>query len=87
VTPPREAQGLRHQLTARQERVLRRVFDGLTNKEIAAHIGVSESAVKATLQQLFRKTCVRTRVQLVRMVIDGALGTPKRRVQTRIRPR
>ena len=87
MTSQREAQSIHHQLTTRQERVLRRVFDGLTNKEIAAHIGVSESAVKATLQQLFRKTCVRTRVQLVRIVIEGALGTPKRRLSTRMRSR
>ena len=62
-------------LTAREQRVLRGVFEGLTNKEIAGALGVSESAVKATLQQLFRKGHVRTRSQLVRVAIEGWLGT------------
>jgi DNA-binding NarL/FixJ family response regulator len=38
------------QLTAREQEVLRSVFEGLTNKEIAHRIGVSQSSVKATLQ-------------------------------------
>jgi DNA-binding CsgD family transcriptional regulator len=59
-------------LTTRQQRVLRGIFDGLTNKQIAEQVGASEPAVKATLQQLFRKAHVRTRAQLVRV----ALVTP-----------
>jgi DNA-binding NarL/FixJ family response regulator len=61
-------------LTERQEQVLRAIFEGLTNKEIAAKLAVSESAVKATLQQLFQKTRVRTRSQLVRIALEGSLG-------------
>jgi DNA-binding NarL/FixJ family response regulator len=65
-------------LTRREQHVLRGIFDGLTNKQIAADSGVSESAVKATLQQLFRKTHVRTRAQLVRIAIEGSFGAPQR---------
>jgi DNA-binding NarL/FixJ family response regulator len=65
-------------LTRKEQHVLRGIFDGLTNKQIAADAGVSESAVKATLQQLFRKTRVRTRAQLVRIAIEGSLGAPQR---------
>jgi DNA-binding NarL/FixJ family response regulator len=61
-------------LTPREQHVLRGIFDGLTNKEIAAEIGVTEGAIKATLQQLFRKAHVRTRAQLVRVAIEGSLG-------------
>lgn len=57
-------------LTPREQHVLRGVCDGLTNKQIAAEIGVSEAAVKATLQHLFRKTHVRSRAQLVRAAIE-----------------
>jgi DNA-binding NarL/FixJ family response regulator len=60
-------------LTPREQRVLRCVFEGLTNKEIAYQIGVSLSSVKATLQQLFEKTGVRTRSQLVRIAIERSL--------------
>jgi two-component system nitrate/nitrite response regulator NarL len=56
--------------TEREQHVLSCVFEGLANKEIAARIGVSESSVKATLQQLFSKTGVRTRSQLVRIVLE-----------------
>ncbi|SPE38037.1 hypothetical protein SBA3_2760022 [Candidatus Sulfopaludibacter sp. SbA3] len=35
---------------------------------------MSESAIKATLQQLFEKAGVRTRCQLVRAALQGALG-------------
>ena len=46
------------------------VFDGFTNREIAERIGVSTGSVKATLQQLFAKTGVRTRSQLVRVALE-----------------
>jgi DNA-binding NarL/FixJ family response regulator len=56
--------------TEREQQVLSFVFEGLANKEIAARIGVSEGSVKSTLQQLFSKTGVRTRSQLVRIVLE-----------------
>ncbi len=56
--------------TERERQVLSYVFKGFVNKEIAEQIGVSESAVKATLQQLFSKTGVRTRSQLVRITLE-----------------
>jgi DNA-binding NarL/FixJ family response regulator len=56
--------------TERDREVLRAVFEGLANKEIAERLSVSESAVKASLQQLFSKTGVRTRSQLVRVALE-----------------
>lgn len=56
--------------TAREIQVLRAVFAGQTNKEIAFTLGVSEPLVKAVLQQLFSKTGVRTRSQLVRIALE-----------------
>jgi len=58
------------QFTERERQVLSHIFEGLANKEIAERIGVSESSVKATLQQLFSKTGVRTRSQLVRIALE-----------------
>lgn len=60
------------QLTAREQCVLRGVMDGLSNKRIGSQIGVSESTIKAAVQQLFRKAGVRTRSQLVRMAMEGS---------------
>jgi two-component system nitrate/nitrite response regulator NarL len=54
----------------RQRRVLRGVLEGLSNKEIAWRLQISESYVKAILQSLFQKTGVRTRGQLVRVVFE-----------------
>lgn len=56
--------------TARERQVLRAVFAGQTNKEIAFTLGVSEPLVKSVLQQLFSKTGVRTRSQLVRIALE-----------------
>jgi DNA-binding NarL/FixJ family response regulator len=57
-------------LTKREQQVLIGVFEGLANKQIADRLQVSESSVKATLQQLFQKTGVRTRSQLVRIALE-----------------
>jgi len=54
----------------RQRRVLRFVLEGLSNKEIAWRLQISESYVKAILQSLFQKTGVRTRGQLVRVAVE-----------------
>jgi len=56
--------------TEREVQVLRSVFEGLGNKEIGTRFGISEGAVKATLQRLFEKTGVRTRSQLVRIALE-----------------
>jgi two-component system nitrate/nitrite response regulator NarL len=58
------------QFTERERQVLSYVFEGFANKEIAERLGVSESSVKATLQQLFSKTGVHTRSQLVRIALE-----------------
>lgn len=56
--------------TSREQAVLSYVFEGLTNQKIAERIGVSTGSIKATIQQLFSKTGVRTRSQLVRIVLE-----------------
>jgi two-component system, NarL family, nitrate/nitrite response regulator NarL len=60
----------RRPLTSRQCEVLRGILDGLTNKEIAWNLKVSESSIKAVIQELFQKAGVRTRSQLVRIAIE-----------------
>ena len=67
----REANGL----NARETDVLRLLVQGLANKEIAARMEISESTVKNTIQQLFAKTGVRTRSQLVRVALEQYRST------------
>jgi DNA-binding NarL/FixJ family response regulator len=57
-------------LSTRERNVLRCVFEGLGNKEIGQQLGISEGSVKAALQQLFARTGVRTRSQLVRIAVE-----------------
>jgi len=68
-----EAVGLGHtrsQFTEREKQVISFVLEGLANKQIADRLEISEAAVKASLQQLFAKTGVRTRSQLVRVALE-----------------
>jgi two-component system, NarL family, nitrate/nitrite response regulator NarL len=60
-------------LNDRQRDVLQGVFEGLSNKEIAARLDISEPYVKAILQQLFNKTGVRSRSQLVRVALENPI--------------
>lgn len=62
-------------LTPRERQVLRGVLEGQTNRDIARNLGASVGSVKAALQQLFDKTGVRTRGQLVRVAIERSIET------------
>ena len=63
--PPR-----RSRLTDRDRMVLRFVFRGMTNREIADNLRISESGAKSALRQLFDKLDVRTRSQLVKVALE-----------------
>jgi DNA-binding NarL/FixJ family response regulator len=65
-----ERSGPDRPFTERENQVLHGVFEGLSNKEIGVRLNISESSVKAALQQLFQKTGVRTRSQLVRIALE-----------------
>ena len=69
ATPPQATPGS-PALTPREKEVLKGVFEGLTNKEIGSRLDISEAYVKALLQQLFNKTGVRSRSQLVRIALE-----------------
>jgi two-component system, NarL family, nitrate/nitrite response regulator NarL len=66
----RSAEQRPSKLTEREKQVLSFVFEGLANKQIADRLQISETAVKGSLQQLFAKTGVRTRSQLVRIALE-----------------
>lgn len=68
-----EAEGYANNLTDREQRVLLGILGGLTNRKIGQNLGVSESSVKTAVQQLFYRTGVRTRGQLVRVALEGSL--------------
>jgi two-component system nitrate/nitrite response regulator NarL len=71
LRPPEAAgENAAGQLSDRERRILRLVFQGLANKEIASRMELSESTVKAVLRQLFHKLGVRTRSQLVKVALE-----------------
>src|SRR5579872_4926564 len=49
------ASGEGHFLTDREQRVLRGVLDGLTNRRIAERMGLPETTVKAAVRKVFQK--------------------------------
>lgn len=71
MTPEkRSAEARNPTVTERQRQILHHILDGLSNKEIGAELGISETAVKASIQELFHKAGVRTRSQLVRVALE-----------------
>jgi len=66
----RTKEASRPRLTERDKKVLRCIFQGLTNKEIGSRIELSEGAVKFSLRQLCEKLGVRTRAQLVKVALE-----------------
>ena len=77
ATKRQETRDRSRPFTEREKQVLQGVFEGLSNKEIGARLDISESSVKAALQQLFQKTGVRTRSQLVRIALEEGMGRRK----------
>jgi two-component system, NarL family, nitrate/nitrite response regulator NarL len=59
-----------NRFTERERQVLSFVMEGSTNQKIAEQIGMSIGSVKSIMQQLFSKTGVHTRSQLVRVVLE-----------------
>jgi two-component system nitrate/nitrite response regulator NarL len=57
-------------LTDRDRTVLRGILQGLTNREIAGKLEVSEGAVKASVRHVCEKLGVRTRSQLVKVALE-----------------
>jgi DNA-binding NarL/FixJ family response regulator len=75
--PQFDDQGPSGVLEDREQNVLFGILGGLTNKKIGANMGLSESSVKNIVQRLFSKAGVKTRGQLVRVALEGSLGTTR----------
>ncbi|WP_445157445.1 LuxR C-terminal-related transcriptional regulator [Halomonas sp. E14] len=61
----RVSQELLSELTERERAVAMAVAEGVSNKEVARRLNITERTVKAHLGAVFRKTGVRDRMQLL----------------------
>jgi DNA-binding NarL/FixJ family response regulator len=59
------------QLTDRQVDVLRYLRDGLTNKEISAHLGIAEKTVKVHIAAIFKTLNVVNRTQAAKFLLEA----------------
>ena len=64
------SEGLRL-LAKREEDVVRLVAEGMTNREIAGELGLSEHTVKNYLFRIFDKLGISSRVELVLYVVSS----------------
>jgi two-component system nitrate/nitrite response regulator NarL len=62
-------------LTERQVDVLRHLRDGLTNKEISAHLGIAEKTVKVHIAAIFKTLNVVNRTQAAKFLHDAQDAT------------
>ena len=58
-------------LTLRQRQLVNLLAKGLTNKEIAAHLNLSEFTVRNHIHRILKLVDVRTRREAVRAVLSG----------------
>ena len=61
-------------LTLREQEVLRHLADGLSNKEIAEGLFISEKTVKSHLNSIFKKLNVTRRLQAILYAINKGLS-------------
>lgn len=65
----RTTKGATQALTPRQKMILRLVAQGLTNREIAGHLGISVRTVEVHRFNLMRRLRVRNVAQLLRQAL------------------
>lgn len=56
--------GEQEELTPREQEIVERLCSGLSNKEIARELNISDKTVKTHLQRIYRKNQVHSRLQL-----------------------
>ncbi|HEY7210806.1 MAG TPA: LuxR C-terminal-related transcriptional regulator, partial [Bryobacteraceae bacterium] len=67
------ADGVVEALTNREQQVLRMMADGLGNKEIAGHLGISDHTAKFHVAQVLAKLGAATRTEAVTIAIRRGL--------------
>jgi len=64
-------------LTSKKREIARLIAEGVTNKEIARRLNISEATVKAHLTAIFRKFAISNRTQLAALIAAETKAFPK----------
>ena len=72
LTPKNRQGRAANSLTTREEDVATLVIDGLTNREIADRLSVTEKTVETHLSSIFAKLAIRSRLQLEARLLSGS---------------
>ena len=62
------------QLSAREQQVVTLVCEGLSNRKIAAKLGVTEGTVKCHLHSIYEQLGVRSRIEIIVALADRRRG-------------
>jgi DNA-binding CsgD family transcriptional regulator len=68
-------------LTERESELLSLLSTGMTNKELGAHLYISENTVKTQLRHLYAKLGIRNRAQAAFIAAEGYLGERRPQVK------
>jgi DNA-binding NarL/FixJ family response regulator len=74
LTPSNDQEGLFNSLSERQREIISLVVDGLTNREIASTLIITENTVKVHLRNILDKLSVRNRQQLAAIAVQGGFS-------------
>jgi len=77
-TPEVADQAKLHELTPREREVLELIARGLSNREIAAALGVEESTIRTHVKRTLMKLGLRDRVQVVIFAYESGVNQPVR---------
>lgn len=72
IEKPRKEQGANSVLTKREGDVVRAVAEGMSNKEIAEHLGIGANTVRTHISNILRKLSLSNRTQLALYAKDEA---------------
>ncbi|NGO12182.1 helix-turn-helix domain-containing protein [Streptomyces sp. HC44] len=75
--PAPRARGQREAPADSERRIIELILDGLTNRQIALHLQVSEKTVEYYLTRLFARTGCRSRVELAAASLAGRLASAR----------
>lgn len=72
---PSQKINIDHKVTSRQQEIVSLISLGLSNKEIASHLDITESTVKRHVSNIFQKFGASNRVEAVRIATSRGLLT------------